>query len=597
MAQIFDHRPKTRGAGPGMGTLGAVGVGLSAARGIEQEEQSLAANKAEAKRRETEFQHKQSLYGEEAEIMQLRLQEAKRVSEEGAAVRGFGREAVSVEFFTADGRMNPEIASQLTPEQQASAERWNQDPNIPAEFLNDKLEEWQNEAELKDLMGQWEEFARRAESISGTGAAEGSGGRGPLSDGIEELVLQAKQDPSRENLAKLTLELHEMERQALVEQRAQRGWERAQARQDELISADGATLPKPDDDNYEDYVDLMTDIDSSVTTIKHPVTGEIIPKDYDALIDRLSYYLNPNIAEAAKTNIANRVKRQVEMRESNPEVYARLAQQYGNGEVPMRAFARAAQDHELRAGVGDSLVGRARAGMGDPGQDPLAAGPSAVGGPAGLQGALQDRSGGGTLEQPAAGGGAPPSPAVQGAPTDSAATLQGIREGIESGELPPLSETRKLPDSVLDELIQMGEGGASRSDLAAKLAVNGAEPDSVAVAEQLEKRRAHHEKAAKKEADKAAGQEKHRASQRKRDWSKLSAMVHRVQPGKTGWAGRRFLSRQVQKRAKELGIPLSKEGYERLLRDAGLDPKDPVLRFHYERPAPDPERARDHKDG
>jgi len=355
MATIYDHRPRTAGAGPGM--PGWIGAGLGAAEAREQTQisEKHEAILAEARAKEEAYQH-------ESQLMQLRLEEAKRLSGQKQAQEAAAREGLTADIMDPQGRWHEMVKERLGPEQKAALERWSADPNLPAGFIEAKLDEWGDQFQLKDLLDQVDELERRAELISGGAGGEGAN---PLSDTIEELIETAKADPTDENIRKATLELREIERRQLIDARAHKRWERAQVEQDEILADPEAKLPDAEEPNYDEFIDLLTDIDSAVKTIRHPATKEIVPKDYDSLIQQLRYYAYPKLQEGAAQVINRKREQQDEMMRENPEVYRQLSHQYG-GAVPMGAYVAAVRDREFQAGMMEDL--QAQRGQYDPSQ-------------------------------------------------------------------------------------------------------------------------------------------------------------------------------------------------------------------------------------
>ena len=86
MATIYDHRPKTAGAGPGASWAEGVGGGVLASQRQTRTKEEHEANMAEAGRREAAYQ-------QESEIMKMRLAEAKDIVGRRDALRGAQREA------------------------------------------------------------------------------------------------------------------------------------------------------------------------------------------------------------------------------------------------------------------------------------------------------------------------------------------------------------------------------------------------------------------------------------------------------------------------------------------------------------------------
>ncbi|MEE8370221.1 MAG: hypothetical protein V3S00_05575, partial [Dehalococcoidia bacterium] len=385
---------------------------------------------------------------------------------------------------------------------------------------------------------------------------------------------------------------------------AQLAYDAAQVEQDEIMAglpADFWGKDGPGTDRYDDIIDLMSDLDSAVTTIRHPVTKEIVPKDYKAMVMKLRYLTSPDMQAAAEGHNAMLMERQKDMAKSNPEVYERLTYKYGPGKVPRAAFARAMQEWELGAkAAARSPEARASETISTPegsffrgqssgGGGPAAApGPSMEGGPAGVQAAIQG-SAGEPEPQSVVGGEGPPHK------TDPAAELQDIMSKVETGEFMPLISGKAVRAGVLDQLIALKEAGRPESEGYALLAREGYEP-SAANFRQMAKREDQLAKKAKSEAEskakheeqltkKAEGEAKGKAKkdaakeekaklERAMSWQVLEMEVK--EGGKEGkvLSGRNAVLAPMPQRvadlAKKLGITLTEESFQRLLRNAGI---------------------------
>ena len=323
MGVIYDHRPKTRGAGPGMSSW--MGAGIGAARGKQ-----MAEERAEAVRREEAFKKDQR-------IRDIQIETAEQAAAMEKATQVAQREALG-----AGGNQYDDTVRRLDPKQKAVLDRMlAEESNVDPDFIAKQLDEWGQEFALQDAMDGMEDLERYGASI---GTDPQTGEAGPAADTVEQILkaVRSGQMPLQTGL----MQLKEIERGMQVERIAAEQQMGAMQAADEMV-ANAETRFTPDHPNYERIVDILTDIRSNVTTVRHPDKAKgMVPKDYKALLARLEYYVNPSLKAAAQADMQERAETQEGMQQANPIVYTMLQQVEGD-EIEPAVFQDAVQAYEL----------------------------------------------------------------------------------------------------------------------------------------------------------------------------------------------------------------------------------------------------------
>lgn len=345
MASIYDHRPTTRGAGPGMSPWVGAGLGAAHAQDLKRQAEQDEREADEAARREEEYQGRKR-------VRDLQITEAERMAAEGAATRRAARESIGIRY--------DQIADRLSAKQRAGLERWIADPSVDDDFVKRQLDEWGAEQDLEDLLEDATELKGYAQSV---GTDHETGEPGALAEGAQAILDRVKAKELTVGQGKL--ELKEMERSAILEKTAREQQAAADQQATQMIAEMGSLDPMSE--NYDRVVDLIADIRSSVVTAPHPDKSKgMMPKDYRTMLTRLEYYLRPELADAAKADMEERAQSQAGLEAADPVVYGALKQL--GGEVRPEVFMAAKEAYDL-----SGMPGLRRAAGLPPAADPARA--------------------------------------------------------------------------------------------------------------------------------------------------------------------------------------------------------------------------------
>lgn len=320
MAQIYDHRPKTRGAASALvgGGVAGAGVGVQVAQKFVGE------------------QLQQQRYQQDIALANMEIGQRQTMMQEQESARAAHREALRV-GTSPDGMYYDNIIRDATPEEDALLRKFLRDPNTPPEYIEKYL------TDLGAQQDKREQEARlQAVSLHMEGMIAPPQGGEPLMDQEEAQQLFEAVQNGEMSVGQLEARI--------ADKRSQAGL-KAQAGIDQVNAIEGAQeilkqypVPGPDSNEWstelrDDIEDVLVELhagDLMVSEEDEHGESRMVKKDYGALLSRLEYLVRPDMQQAADNRIREKQWIQEGMRDRNPEVYDAMVQESGQGKPPFK---------------------------------------------------------------------------------------------------------------------------------------------------------------------------------------------------------------------------------------------------------------------